>query len=729
KQAVAPLGIKIKVVAKPFGQFVGDLMHTSSAIPFDLGFVSFTSIGPIPEFGETYSSKDPVGFGCLSYQLCKSDVLGSDKDFQNWQFQDVGFNNTHGGTVLAPWLGDKDGDGEVDGVDALIDEIDFTLNVTRKQELLDVFSRLFMDSMLYDIPTVLLDDKQSVWKGWGGAENLYYRPDQGRITSQLYGAKWDPNPPERIAAGFGTNQLRFASSTPAAVIFDWMTVRDTATGLFTDFTFDGLFRTEEGTFIRYPNLGYNVIQEDWNVTETVITNTTNSRWYGNSSLWTDPVTKDVAPLGNITVWIHEGDQPGTADDITWAESADGVSTLDDEFFTVRDIAFTYDIYKMENSAVNGKANREHIVGYEIHPDADGINDAISFYIEPGFTTLDDLGRVNGIFPMPAHRLNATQLTPTDGSPKGFAYELDARGYNPQQTVEWINFNTKPAMTTSLGMYQIRAAGFKEAETWGIDKRTDYWYKNMWDTKERTNVFGGVYAPHLGAAQPQVPYAWVRKDVTAAQKAVDDFTSGAILENVTLSIDTIDWVIIDDPTTVKIKFEAGELDGFSPLAFGAQQVKDHEDDPRFNVFSVLDDDTPQFFMMNLVNPHLRQYKVRRAIAHVIDLDVLVKIRDGFAIPNSNPVTRYYKNYFKDEFGIPYNYTAAREIMRDLGYDAADDNNPDKQAGEVPVETVASQIEEEVDAVINEVTESLGSEYLFVFVAFTVTTFSIIRRRKK
>jgi hypothetical protein len=30
KQAVAPLGIKIKVVAKPFGQFVGDLMHTSS---------------------------------------------------------------------------------------------------------------------------------------------------------------------------------------------------------------------------------------------------------------------------------------------------------------------------------------------------------------------------------------------------------------------------------------------------------------------------------------------------------------------------------------------------------------------------------------------------------------------------------------------------------------------------------------------------------------------------
>ena len=45
KQAVAPLGIDVEVLAKPFGQFVGDLLHISTGQPFDLAIVGFAGGG------------------------------------------------------------------------------------------------------------------------------------------------------------------------------------------------------------------------------------------------------------------------------------------------------------------------------------------------------------------------------------------------------------------------------------------------------------------------------------------------------------------------------------------------------------------------------------------------------------------------------------------------------------------------------------------------------------
>jgi ABC-type transport system substrate-binding protein len=69
RQALAPLGIDVEVLGKPFNQFVGDLLHFTDT-EWDIAIVGFVGGSPFaPSYVDLYSCRGGF-FGVLTYQLC-----------------------------------------------------------------------------------------------------------------------------------------------------------------------------------------------------------------------------------------------------------------------------------------------------------------------------------------------------------------------------------------------------------------------------------------------------------------------------------------------------------------------------------------------------------------------------------------------------------------------------------------------------------------------------------
>jgi ABC-type transport system substrate-binding protein len=109
KQAVAPLGIDVEILAKPFGQFVGDLLHISTGQPFDLAIIGFSGGGPTPGFKWKFHSVE-TSFGIDMYQL-------NNPAWKIQQQNDIGVST--------------------DTVDKLVDDIEFELDPLVRKGLID----------------------------------------------------------------------------------------------------------------------------------------------------------------------------------------------------------------------------------------------------------------------------------------------------------------------------------------------------------------------------------------------------------------------------------------------------------------------------------------------------------------------------------------------------------------------------------------------------------------
>ncbi len=227
QEALKPLGINVIIIAKQFGQFVGDLLHTNDGRPFDLAHVRYSGDGyATPDIGWRYASYN-FYFGHAMYQL-------DDPTWQAWQVQDTGIYQ--------------------DDIDTMIDEIDYDLNLTSRYNKLDNFNQYYYDNLLYDLPLVGLTNKYAMWRGYGGAANELWNPEEGILESRALGASWTADTPTERKSNSTT--LVLATTEPNSDNFDPFQSVDSAQTDITRYIHQSLITTDSN-LLPHPDLAWN----------------------------------------------------------------------------------------------------------------------------------------------------------------------------------------------------------------------------------------------------------------------------------------------------------------------------------------------------------------------------------------------------------------------------------------------------------------------------------------
>jgi ABC-type transport system substrate-binding protein len=239
---------------------------------------------------------------------------------------------------------------------------------------------------------------------------------------------------------------------------------------------------------------------------------------------------------------------------------------------------------------------------------------------------------------------------------------------------------------------------------------------------------GTFAPHAQDAT---------KGANAYYFAYD--SQGGHEKPTTQNLQTVVCKIIPDTNAALVAFEAGQLDAFGSSALGANTVKSHEDDPRFNVFDSFGISGPVLLVFNLLNENLMKRDVRYSIASMLDKTEMTKINDGFSVPTWSPVWLVYDRFAPPQFKgagpggtdlswytpfeVPYSFETAKNLMRGEGYTVPDEFNYDTTGNKAPIDVVATTL---LDVVSN--AGSLGSNLYIGLSAFAITSVVLLRRRR-
>jgi hypothetical protein len=651
KQALAPLGIDVKVVAKPFGQFVGDLLHLTTGHPFDLAQIRFAGGGPTPGFMWKFHST-LTSFGADMYQL-------NNPEFQDWQTIDTGVTTEE--------------------VDTLLENLEFELDLVQRQAYLDEFVQLYYEKLLYDFPMVTSIFQVAMWAGYGGPNNELWDPQEGIIPSRAFmpGDAWDASTSEDRNAN--STHLRITTVTPGtAGMFDPNQSFDSATTDLTRYLHQALFAFDKG-FAPHPGLAYQGWSEP--VTETSIDRDIDGDGAKNQSLieWTYFINHDA-------MWAATVDKDGAA--------------IPTHAVDAEDFVLAFDMFKNPNTVLNGKEVFNNVAGYEAQ-DFDGItNHVFKFWIYEDLATPDDYFTFGATSPVPAHILGGTL---TNGT---YSSDVNDDAWNPQDTDEWNNWESLEGHSL-IGPYDI--VDFKAGEYYAYRERADYIFPNEWDFDAGyaahqtafdaidTTVDVSVFAPHIYTETPDA-YYWAYL--------------GGNTKPTFQALKTFEYVVIDDINANLLQFESGNVDSFTSTALGAQKVDDHLA-AGFILKNVVPVRGPELLVFNLLHPDLKKYKVRAAIAHVLDKDEILKIHDGFAEVHHSVVWAFQGKWYKDTWGLRYDYSAAYDLMDSMGYNALEDPSAQETTPTPPIAEVAG---------------ALGSEWLMLISAFAMGTFVFVRRRK-
>lgn len=141
------------------------------------------------------------------------------------------------------------------------------------------------------------------------------------------------------------------------------------------------------------------------------------------------------------------------------------------------------------------------------------------------------------------------------------------------------------------------------------------------------------------------------------------------------LDRLIFKIFADPSTQLTAFEAGELD-YLPWNIPLHEAQRFQKDNRYVVKSFsTGNQMTHMIGMNLQRPYLKDIKVRRAIAHAIDKDYLLKtVEFGFGKVKNSPVSDsplmtwcYNPNVPK----YPFDLEKASKMLDEAGYPRKDD----------------------------------------------------------
>lgn len=654
KQAVAPLGIDVKIIAKPWGQFVGDLLHYTTGHPFDMTHIRFVGGGPTPGFMWSYHSTK-TSFGQSMYQLHYP-------EFQEWQAEDAGVTTEE--------------------VDALLEAIEFELNLAVRKDLVTQFNDLYMTKLLYDMPVIARTFLTAMWKGYGGENNELWIPEEGVLGSRAFGAVWtDATPAGRVS---NSTHIRLDTVTPGMdEMFDPFQSFDAPTGEITDNMHFNMLDFD-ASFGAHPGIAWNYLF-----------NETFSDTYDHDN----NATTDEVPTYEITWFL--GNQA------MWAPTIDiNGATVATEAVDALDFVLAYDMFLHPETVLNGKETYLTIVDYYASTTVFA-DDTFTLKINAAEVTPDDYFAFGAMSPVPAHLLGGDLhwTNTTDSTDHVDAVE-DNAAWNPQDSKEWVLWASKEGHSL-VGAYEN--VEYVKGEFYSYRERADFWFPNEDDVAtyydadafaDLETEFGysfDVFAPHENEVTPDV-YFWGY--------------DGAGVKPTTQGIATYELVVIDDINAVLLAFESGNLDAFGSTGLGAQTVENHQTNPNLVVKESIPQRGPELIVFNLLNENLKKINVRLAIAHAIDKDELVKIHDGFAKPHHSVVWPKLTSWIVPH-EIAYDYNTSRDLMREEGYKALE--TPDF-VNAVP------------KAPVNEVFGILGSEYLFFMSAVALVAVVGLRRRR-
>jgi hypothetical protein len=669
KQALVPLGIDVTVIAKPFGQFVGDLLHLSTGTPWDLSIVSFTG-GQIPSFEGIYNTES--FFGDLFYQL-------TDPDVQAFFLSDTGIDL-------------------VEDVDSLILGAEFTLDAIERYELTQQFAEMYMDQLLYDLPLVKTTSELAVWAGFGGENNEGYSPNDGFFMSSFTGASYADAPAGREAPA---TTLQFSTVFPASPDnLDVYQVADTATGDQSNWL--GWTLSQFWNNVPYPALASNWFVED------------HIQNLGNE---THPDMQLVEKSRHTFIIDTELQFPATTD-------VDG-NPIAAENLDANDVRFALDYLMHPNSNARGDSYQLSISNYSVSTTVN-TDDTITIDLKnQGITDYSLLGL---IVPLPEHVLGGTLELEN-----GTTFQLTDNTQNPSTSLEWLHWQTVAGTSyvgpfemnefeLNNGFYTMTA---RDDWTFPNEIRTKALYDA--NTAEYDALFAarnttGWAAPNLGSYAPHLS---IRDPANARFFNWEGFDDEFAITDVV-------YTIFADDNTRLVAFEAGTVDSFGSSSQGLALVQEHRANPDYVMESLIPSGAPQFMAFDLKNEHLKYRDVRYAISSVIDKEEMAQINDGFAIPAHSPVSPYQGQFplaaflgagpggtdlnWYVEYPIPVDFETARDLMRNLGYDVQDDPN------------VVQDVDPPVSNVINTIAGILGVDAYIGLSAFAVTTVALIRRKK-
>ena len=137
-----------------------------------------------------------------------------------------------------------------------------------------------------------------------------------------------------------------------------------------------------------------------------------------------------------------------------------------------------------------------------------------------------------------------------------------------------------------------------------------------------------------------------------------------------------YKVVKDENVVENMLKNGELDivagSFSSTKFLEMKQKDSLA-AKYN-FEVIKPIQYNRWLINMTKPILKDVRVRKAMAHIVDYDHLIKnIRSGLGtrlVSNILPGKRYYA---KDIVPYDFNIQKAKDLLAEAGWADSDDGN--------------------------------------------------------
>ncbi len=633
-KALAPLGINVEVVGKQWGSFVGDLLGDVGSKKYDIAIVGFSGGSVIaPDFVSLYTSGG--FFGANTYQL-------GTKAWQDWLPQDPG--NTANLTQAK--------------VDKLLNDMKKNLDLPSRKDQTLLFTKWFMQNLLYDYPLLAPTGVVSIWKGLNG-----YDPLLGTHSSVYKGAYWDSTTPAGRKNNKSTIAVRLATMPG---VWDPLRISDTETG----FVLNGLFPTllmDGAAYEPHPWLA-----KQFNV----------STWF-NAPVGPNNTAVDV-PYGKIDFWINQNQK--------WINSTTGAVYGN---VTLDDVAFTLDMYTKAHPYII--INGQDLYQYLDHYTMNKTTGRITLYISS--PTLEDVRNFGGIQIVPSKLLGGDLVFANKTKIRVFENTTGYWGnYDPFATETWKNFAANPIQSGPYYIDFTNTNFFKAGQY--IYKRANsmFTFPNEWDAPN------GQFDLRKGVNQTAYYFAYNATSALPHQKPTE------------LKIKTFYSPIVDDANVELVLFKSGEVDLTSPTAFGAEEVLSQKNDPRFLVFQIPTLSTADLLMFNLLNPNLKNYYVRRALASAIDKKALQAIVDNLRAPQDSPVKIFFEpsGYYTNQYKIPFDLNEAKVLMQKAGYKIATTTNGGG-GGVIPSQILPGSF--------------VGNPVLALIASFAVITTAVVMKKKR
>ncbi|MCE7733859.1 MAG: hypothetical protein GPJ54_03205 [Candidatus Heimdallarchaeota archaeon] len=631
KQALAPLSIDVKIWAKPWGQFVGDLKNsTLNGKPFDLTTTGFNNRGKIPELSWLYHSDGYWGDRLMHFD---------DPAFQAWQLAEIGLNQT---SDIYP----------------LVKSIDYELNLTRRYEMLEEFNELYFTRLLWNMPLVAQSTKMSMWKGFGGVNNELWGPQEGIISSSFLGAKWDPahTASQRVA---NSSTIRWAVGDQRQFNLDPFQSFDDQQDSQTDWSYRGQLLSFDKNYSPHPNVAWNWFSGDFGDT-----------WDNDNNAFTPDValTQYTFLLRDDVYWHETQDFEGN---VIPAQRVDGLDY--NLSLTLYDMARQNNNFEIEDEN-HWNTIADWSISSTVFP-----HDTVTIRVPNYLRTPNDSFKFGNLNPLPEHLLGGDLIFYNSTSELNETAPLTpGMPFDPWDTYQWNSFESFEG-NTAIGPYQMVDYDFNIFHSFAA--RSDYWYPNEWDISayHTTNIAD----PDLLALETiyNVDLELWGGSNSLSQDAYYHSWNGTNPDfhdkPTALTIEFIEYVVIDDHNWELIKFEAGDLDIYRSTTLGASTVAAHTENPDLAIKDAFPSESASMLFFNLLNDHLKKINVRLAIAHVIDREKLVNIHDGFGRAwwsVADPATISSDiDWDPIQHPLDYDYPCARYLMKLEGYRAADSND--------------------------------------------------------